>query len=214
MTSAIGSSSGWASQLLNAASASERHASMFKKLDTNGDGKIDASELQAAQPKDGKGKDAAAIMKEADTNGDGSIDSSENDAFLTKLESQRTANGSAQAGGTPPSGGPPPGGGPHGGGGSKTGSTSSSSSSTSTVYDVRDTNKDGKVSFEEMLAALEKESEQTTVTGTDDSSSDSQTAFLKKLEEQMNRLTQDVQTYSGLGTSSDTALGTSFDRMG
>jgi Ca2+-binding EF-hand superfamily protein len=185
---------------------------MFKKLDTNGDGKIDASELQAALPKDWKGKDATAIMKEADSNGDGSIDTSENDAFLTKMESQSATNGTSQAGGTPPSGGPPPGGGPRGGG-AKASSTSSSSSSASTVYDSRDTNKDGKVSFEEMLAALEKESENTTVSSTKDDSSDSQSTFLKKLEEQMNRLTQSVQTYTGQGTGSDLSLGGSLDRM-
>jgi Ca2+-binding EF-hand superfamily protein len=121
---------------------------MFAKLDTNGDKKIDLVELQAGAPADGKGKDAAAILKEADTSGDGTIDATENEAFLSKMDSQ------AKPSGAPPSG-PPPGGAHPAKGGSGAGS---SEASTNKVYDSRDTNQDGVVSLQELLAAEDKES--------------------------------------------------------
>ncbi len=128
-------------------SVSDRAKQMIKKLDTNGDGKISLSELQAGAPKDGKGKDAASIMKETDTNNDGEIDESELEASMTKMDAKMKAMG-------PPPGPPPSGGAQKSQSSSgQTNSTDSSSSSSSDnkIYDPRDTNKDGKVSFMEEL---------------------------------------------------------------
>ena len=50
---------------------------LFKKLDANGDGKLDTTEL-SAMSKDGKGPSAQEILKKFDANGDGSIDQAEN----------------------------------------------------------------------------------------------------------------------------------------
>lgn len=58
---------------------------MFKKLDTNGDGSVDLTELQAAQ-KNGKGPDPAKMMQAMDANGDGKIDESENEAAIAKMK--------------------------------------------------------------------------------------------------------------------------------
>ena len=89
----VTNSSGWTSQALNTQSATQRHQEMFAKLDTNGDRKIDASELKAGAPADGRGKDVVTMMKEADTSGDGTIDAAENEAFLSKMDSQAKPSG-------------------------------------------------------------------------------------------------------------------------
>lgn len=143
MISQINSSSNRASQGLSESAAVQRHQEMFAKLDINGDEKIDVVELQAGAPTDGKGKDAAAILKEADTSGDGTIDNTENEAFLSKMDSKGKPSG-------PPPSGPPPGGAPPTGG---AGGAGSSEGTTNQIYDELDTNKDGKVSLQELIAA-------------------------------------------------------------
>lgn len=122
----------------------QRHQDMFAKLDKNGDQTIDVVELQAGAPADGQGKDAATILKEADTSGDGTIDASENENFLSKLESSGKPSG-------PKPSGPPPGGAP------PRGATGGSKESEDQVYDARDTNRDGVVSLQELLAAEDKD---------------------------------------------------------
>ena len=107
---------------------------MFKKLDTNGDGKIDKSELQSAT-KSGKGPSADELMSKADTNGDGSIS-------LDELKSSMP---------TKPPGGPA--GGPSGAGKP----SGAASTSTTKTYDAADTNKDGTVSASEEMTYLLKQ---------------------------------------------------------
>jgi hypothetical protein len=64
---------------------------MFKKLDQNGDGKIDKTEFAAARPKDDTRKTdetskADEMFSAIDTDQDGSISEAESDAFLAKME--------------------------------------------------------------------------------------------------------------------------------
>jgi hypothetical protein len=149
---------------------------MFAQADTNSDGKIDTLELSAITSKNSKGPDAAALMKQIDTNSDGSISETENETFLTAMDDAQkdgSARAAGAASGTRPSG-PPPGGGPGGGGG---GMAETSSTDTATkVYDKLDTNKDGKVSFEEMMAGLAKAASSTSSTTTSSSTSASTAA--------------------------------------
>jgi Ca2+-binding EF-hand superfamily protein len=114
----------------------------FRKADQNGDGSIDKSELKTALSqgsKNGKGaQDIDKIFAEADTDGNGKIDETENANQMKKMGAK---------GGTPPGG---TGGAPSTGDAQKsTVSSGSSSSSSNKVYDKKDTNKDGTVSYQE-----------------------------------------------------------------
>jgi hypothetical protein len=106
---------------------------MFKKLDTSGDGKIDKSELEAAT-KGRKGPSADEIMSKADTNGDGAI----------SLDELKSSMPTKPPGG--PNGGPPPGG--PGGPGKPSGDAPAADKKT---YDSADSNKDGIVSASEAM---------------------------------------------------------------
>ena len=187
MTASIGSSGAQSLASINAVSTAQRQQAMFQKLDTDGDGKITEKELKAGIPANGKGPSAAEILQVADTNKDGSIDKSESEALQAKMSK----------GGQRPM--PPPGGGPKG---APPGGGGSSSGNGVKIYDKRDTNKDGKVSLSELLAALEK--------STDDTQGSETEAILKKLKQQMSvsQLTPDSYdaTGNGLPNSSGNAL--------
>jgi hypothetical protein len=126
---------------------------LFAKVDTNGDGNINKSEMQALmdQMKGGtgssgtgassgtdSGKAVSDLFAKLDTNGDGSLSKAEFEAGRPKGQH----GGATAAGGDMP---PPP---PMGGG--APGATSGSSAST--TYDPLDTNQDGTVSVAERLA--------------------------------------------------------------
>ena len=168
MVSSVSSTSTPAWTTAVTSSAAQRHKDMFTHVDTNSDGKIDTLELSAIASNNGKGPDAAALMKQMDTNGDGSVSEAENETFLTAMDDAQK-NGAPGAAGAPsgakPSGPPPGGGGPGGGGMDE----ASSTSSTTKVYDKLDTNKDGKVSFEEMMAGMAKAAASTASSSTSSS---------------------------------------------
>jgi hypothetical protein len=112
----------------------------FKKADTNSDGGIDKAELKTMlsnKPGGSKGaQDIDKIFAEVDTNSDGKIDETENANQMKKMGGK---------GGKPPGGMPPSGGAP------KAAAPGTSSSNSNKIYDKKDTNKDGTVSFQEEL---------------------------------------------------------------
>ncbi len=69
---------------------------MFKKMDANGDGSLDQSELGDIAAK--TGKDASQVLTDMDSNGDGKVSSSELQADAAKRrqerEQERSGNGS------------------------------------------------------------------------------------------------------------------------
>jgi len=85
---------------MNQVSLTKMHQEMFKRLDQNGDGKVDKTEFAAAGKKQDAGK-AEELFGQIDTDQDGSISEAESDAFLTKMEEARKT-------GEPPTA-PPPG---------------------------------------------------------------------------------------------------------
>jgi Ca2+-binding EF-hand superfamily protein len=208
MTSSIGSTTPRFSIDLNSVSAAQRHAAVFKKVDSNGDGKIDGSELQAMATGSKNDADSAAILKAIDTNGDGGIDEAENDAFMTKMESQ--GSGRMQPSGSRPQG-PPPG-----------GQSGSASENNAKIFDELDTNKDGKVSLQELMAAAGDDSDDSSIqdllksidTDSDGSiSNDEFDTFMTKLEEEMQAFTQSIQSYDEEGNENSNDRGRNLDSV-
>ena len=162
--SGIGSQSGF--------DPSQMAAQFFKKADVNGDGGIDKAEFKTMLSQGPGGQtgtmDTDKIFSEIDADGNGTISQAENENAMKKMGGQ---------GGAPPSG-PPPGG--MGGGGTQKSGTTGDSSSSSGTYDVKDANKDGKVSLEEELAyALKHPS-----SGSDN---DDKSSTIKALLEEMQK---------------------------
>lgn len=122
-------------------------AGMFAKVDTDGSGGVDETELQSLLDKvskrSGTGSATAAssadTFKQFDTNGDGTLSQDELDAGMKSLmpaPSSTVEFAQARGGeaGGPPPGGPPP------------------ASGANASYDPLDTNQDGVVSAEEQAA--------------------------------------------------------------
>lgn len=137
----------------SAASLSQMHAKIFSKIDANSDGGLTLEEMTSGAPtnKTGQKEDAASVEKRfasMDTNSDGTVSEEEGLSFFQSQMSSDTMGGMLQAqeacqdggqgdGGTPPA--PPAG----GGGGAKAPQS----------FDELDTNQDGTVSLDEMMAA-------------------------------------------------------------
>lgn len=124
---------------------------MFASADADSDGSVTSDELIAdlqSHAPDGADSSrasdmAARMIEDGDADGDGALSKDE----MSSLKPQ----GGPRGMGGPPPGGPPP----SGGAGGTEEADSSSSSSSSGSYDAADTNKDGKVSASELLAALQ-----------------------------------------------------------
>ncbi len=151
------------SSLLSTQSVDDLTSSLMKAGDTDGDGKMSASELSSAlaanAPEGAKGqgiedKMASDIMSALDTDGDGSLSSSEiSSAITTAAANQSSAQATRGAHGH--HGGPPPAGGAGGASGS------------SGVFESLDTNQDGTVSAEELAAAGSSDSTDGTTAASD-----------------------------------------------
>jgi Ca2+-binding EF-hand superfamily protein len=133
---------------------------LFGKVDSDGDGAVSKTELQALlEAMSGgtasqTGVSSDDVFSQLDTDGDGSLTQAEFDAG-------RPSGPGAGADGMQAMGGmPPPPGGPRDAGGA--GAASDSSSATS--YDPLDTNEDGKVSAAERLAGGTSTAEQDAIT--------------------------------------------------
>lgn len=133
-----GAASPWSSMGGSSVSRQER---MFAKIDSNGDGSVDKTELQSAfdaiaQKTGGTAQSADALFSKFDTNGDGKLSASELSTGMKSLRHKPASTvemAGAQA--KPAAGGP-------------AGGASSSSAST----DPLDTNGDGVVSAMERAA--------------------------------------------------------------
>lgn len=148
--SAIGGASSWSSI---AGSSSARRPErpdpdkMFAKIDSDGSGAVDKTELQAMlddmATRSGKtGKlSADELLAKADANGDGSLDKTELDQGMKSLmPAPASTMAFAQARGGP--GGPPP----------PSSDTGDSEASDDSTLDPLDTNQDGTVSEPERAA--------------------------------------------------------------
>jgi Ca2+-binding EF-hand superfamily protein len=132
------SSTGAVSGLAPSQMVSKMANRMMKELDTNSDGGIDKKEFVAGLKNEGiSATDAERIFDSIDTKGTGKISQADIESSMKKM------------GGTPPggSGGKPP-----SGAHESTGSKGSSQTSSTKVYDKKDTDEDGTVSFQEEVA--------------------------------------------------------------
>ncbi len=116
---------------------SQMASKMVTNFDTNKDGSIDKTEFVAGMKTRGVSQtDAEKLFATIDTKGSGKITQSDIEAAIKKTGGK----------GAPPAAMPSQHGGRPGGAGGV------SQSSSSKTYDPRDTNKDGKVSIEEVIA--------------------------------------------------------------
>lgn len=153
ITSALGGASAWSGRAAGPPDGAQRAQARFAKIDTDGSGGVDATELQTVLDKLsqktgtdlGKAEDRLAAM---DSDGDGSLSSAELDSGIKSLLpqpsstmefAQRMGDGPGGPQGMPP---PPPQG----------GEPSGDSTSGSTGTDPLDTNGDGVVSAQERMA--------------------------------------------------------------
>lgn len=189
--SAVGGSSGFDSAKMSKA--------IFQKLDANSDGGIDQSEFQSAMKKmNVTGQNANQMFSKIDTNNDGKIDQTENETSLKSGASAKMSGpGGSPPGGAPPGGGPPPGG---KGGAGKAGAASSggSSSSSTKVYDKKDTNKDGVVSFQEELVYELKHPVESTQSQSADSSAKLSTGTQYNQQGGLNNKSNNTQSMINL----------------
>lgn len=150
------SSSAWAAM---AAQRQANQAQAFAKVDTDGSGSVDGTELQGAlddvaSKTGGTAGNAQDLIGQYDANGDGSLSADElGSAMPSILPPPSTMEFAQSHSGDGASAG---GGGGGGGGGGKVeaaGGGSGGSGSTSTTYDPLDTDQDGVVSAAELAAA-------------------------------------------------------------
>jgi Ca2+-binding EF-hand superfamily protein len=148
---------------------------LFAKIDTNGDGSLDQTELKTLTDKikSDTGKDATDMFAKLDSDSDGKLTKTEFDAGRPQGGPQGASatQGTSEAKGPD---GPPPPGGPGGAGGA------GKSDSASKTYDKLDTNQDGTVSELERLVGAMKDAAKATKSASTDASASFDVAKLAK----------------------------------
>lgn len=195
---------------------------LFGKVDSDGDGAVSQTELQAlleqmsGDTASQTGVSSDALFSQLDTNGDGALSEAEFDAGRPSGEPGGQGGGMQAAGDMPP----PPGG--PGGPGGPAGATGSSGSSSTASYDPLDTNEDGVVSLAERLAGSSSSVEQDAITALFDaidtdgdasiSTSESQ-AFIDQLTSQVQALGTSTSTSADTASSATSSEGKASQRM-
>lgn len=150
---------------------------LFAKIDTNGDGSLDQTELKTLTDKikSDTGKDASAMFAKLDTDSDGKLTKTEFDAGRPQGGPQGASATQATSEAKAPPDGPPPPGGPGGAGGA-----GKSDSASNKTYDKLDTNQDGTVSELERLVGAMKDAAKATKSASTDTSASFDVAKLAK----------------------------------
>ena len=176
---------------------------LFGKLDSDGDGAVSKTELQALlEAMSGgtasqTGVSSDDVFSQLDTDGDGSLTQAEFDAGRPSGPGAGADDMQAMGGMPPPPGGP---GGPRGAGGADAASDSSSATS----YDPLDTNEDGKVSAAERLAGGTSTAEQDAITALFNAIDTDGDASISASESKafIDQLTSQVQSTTSTSTES------------
>jgi len=167
---------------------------LFGKVDSDGDGAVSQTELQALLEKmsggtaSKTGVSSDELFSQLDADGDGSLSEAEFDA----------GRPSGEAGGGAVGGMPPPPGGPGRPGGA------SASSRSSTTYDPLDTNEDGVVSAAEQAAGAAQTDAITALFKTIDTDGDSSVSS-EEVRSFIDQLTSQLTSASSTSTGSQTA---------
>ncbi|MCT6718178.1 XopAW family type III secretion system calcium-binding effector [Acidovorax sp. K2F] len=176
---------------------------LFGKVDSDGDGAVSKTELQALlEAMSGgtasqTGVSSDDVFSQLDTDGDGSLTQAEFDAGRPSGPGAGADDMQAMGGMPPPPGGP---GGPRGAGGADAASDSSSATS----YDPLDTNEDGKVSAAERLAGGTSTAEQDAITALFNAIDTDGDASISASESKafIDQLTSQVQSTTSTSTES------------
>ncbi len=176
---------------------------LFGKVDSDGDGSVSKTELQAllealsGGTASQMGVSSDEVFSQLDADGDGSLSEAEFDAG-------RPSGAGGEAGGMQAMGGmPPPPGGPGGPGGAG-GAAGASGSSQATSYDPLDTNEDGVVSAAERLAGGASSVEQDAITALFNAIDTDGDASISTTESQafIDQLTRQAQSATASSESS------------
>ena len=180
---------------------------LFGKVDSDGDGAVSKTELQALLEAMSGGTASQAgvssddVFSQLDADGDGSLTQAEFDAGRPSGAAGEAGGGMQAMGGMPP----PPGG---------PGGASASADST-TTYDALDTNKDGEVSLTERLAGSTSSVEQDAITALFNAIDTDGDASISASESRtfIDQLTSQLQQPPSQASTSDTSQRNDLARL-
>ncbi|WP_255424300.1 EF-hand domain-containing protein [Acidovorax sp. 93] len=180
---------------------------LFGKVDSDGDGAVSKTELQALLEAMSGGTASQAgvssddVFSQLDADGDGSLTQAEFDAGRPSGAAGEAGGGMQVMGGMPP----PPGG---------PGGASASADST-TTYDALDTNKDGEVSLTERLAGSTSSVEQDAITALFNAIDTDGDASISASESRtfIDQLTSQLQQPASPASTSDTSQRNDLARL-
>lgn len=180
---------------------------LFGKVDSDGDGAVSKTELQALLEAMSGGTASQAgvssddVFSHLDADGDGSLTEAEFDAGRPSGAAGEAGGGMQAMGGMPP----PPGG-PDG---------ASASANSTTTYDALDTNKDGEVSLTERLAGSPSSVEQDAITALFNAIDTDGDASISASESRtfIDQLTSQLQQPPSQASTSDTSQRNDLARL-